>query len=133
MKNLNLIVLFLATLFFSCDKDKNQPESYVGKWELRHVLGVQVANSPDTFEKGNGNIVELSADNYKNIVDGVVVTEGTYTIEKESTEIDGTKFENSVTFGNENRKAFIKLSGNKLLICYGPTASDGYTNTYERL
>jgi len=133
MKKVNLLILVLSTLFFGCEKEKTQPESLVGTWELRHVLGVQIADAPSHFEKGNGSIIEFSTHEYQRIEDGTVVSEGTYEIVEESAEIDGTKFENRIIFDGDDRKVFIKLSGDELLISYGSTSHDGSTNTYEKM
>src|SRR5690606_33039214 len=112
----------LTSLLFACGKDKIQPESLVGTWELRHVLGVQIANAPSDFEKGNGNIIEFSSHDYKRIKDGGVVAEGTYKIVEESAEIDGVKYKNRIIFDNDDGKVFIKLAQNELFISTGSIA-----------
>jgi hypothetical protein len=131
MKNLVLVVL--VTLLFGCAKEDIKPEKLEGQWELRHMLGVQVAGAPSTFEKGNGSIIEFSGDRYKRINDGKVIDEGTYKIVEESAEIDGNKYENRIIFDDDEWKVFIKISGRSLQLCYGTIASDGFTNTYEKL
>lgn len=133
MKNLHFLILIFATLIFGCGKDKIQPESLEGKWEMRHILGGQIQDAPSDFEKGNGNIIEFSANEYQRIEDGVVISKGTYAIVEESAEIDGTKYESKIVFDDSDQKIFIKVLGNKLLVCHGPTASDGYTVTYEKM
>lgn len=133
MKNVNLIILFVATLFFGCGKEKLQPESLIGKWELRRVLGGQIADAPSHYEKGNGNIIEFSALEYHRIDDGMVVSKRHYEIVEESAEIDGTEFTNRIVFDDTDQKVFINLSGNKLLICLGPIAADGTTSAYEKM
>ena len=133
MRKVNFIILTLAVLLFGCDKEKIQPESLEGTWELRHVLGVQIENASPDYEKGNGNIIEFSTNGYQRIVDGKVIAEGTYKLVEESAEIDGTKFTNRIIFDDDDWKVFIKQLGNKLLICNGSTASDGSTETYEKI
>ncbi len=133
MKNLNLITIIFAVLLFGCKEDQVQPESLIGTWELRHVLGVQIAGAPSDFPKGNGSIIQFSADEYQRIEDGKVVSTGTYRIVKESAEIDGTKYDQRIIFDDDQWKTFIKLTGNKLLICSGTIAADGATATYEKI
>ncbi|MEH6305233.1 hypothetical protein RYH73_06235 [Olivibacter sp. CPCC 100613] len=133
MKNLHLLTLIFFALFFSCGKDKNRPESLGGKWELRHILGVQIKDAPSDFEKGNGNVIEFSANEYQRIENGTLVSKGTYAIVEESAEIDGTQYEHKIVFDDSDQKVFIKISGNQLLICLGPIASDGTTITYEKI
>ncbi len=135
MKNLNLIVIVLATLLFGCKKDEEaQVESLIGTWELRHVYGVQVAGAPADFEDGNGNIIQFSSDEYQMIADGKVVTKGTYSIVKiDGLEIDGTAYQYKFVFdGDTTWNTYFKLSGNTLAICVGSVASDGTTSTYEK-
>lgn len=131
MKNLVLVVLL--TLLFGCTKEDIKPEKLEGQWEMRHMLGVQIAGAPSHFEKGNGNIIEFSGNRYKKIYDGKVEKEGTYKIVEESAEIDGTKYENRIIFDDDEWKVFIKISGKSLQLCYGTIASDGFTNTYQKL
>jgi hypothetical protein len=133
MKKLHVLMLVLATLFFGCEKAKIEPESLEGKWELRHILGVQVADSPSDFEKGNGSTIEFSGNEYHITENGTVISKGTYVIVKESAEIDGTEYQNRIVFDNADQKIFIKLSNNKLLICRGSIAADGSTATYEKM
>ncbi|MGX5690391.1 hypothetical protein [Arcticibacter tournemirensis] len=133
MKNLNLIALVFAVLLFGCKEDEVQPESLIGTWELRHVLGGQIAGAPSDFPKGNGKIIQFSADEYQRIEDGKVVSTGTYRIVKESAEIDGTKYEQRIIFDDDQWKTFIRLTGNKILICSGTIAADGTTATYEKI
>lgn len=133
MKNLNLIVVLVAVLLFGCKKDEVQPESLIGTWELRHVLGVQVAGAPSDFPKGNGSIIQFSADEYQQIEKGKVISTGTYRIVKESAEIDGTKYDQRIIFDDDQWKTFIKLSGGDLLVCNGTIAADGTTATYEKV
>src|SRR5690606_22069742 len=113
------------------EKEKTQPQSLVGKWELRHVLGVQIADAPSQFEKGNGNIIEFSADEYQRVADGKVYAKGTYEIVQDTTEIDSTKYQSRIIFDASDWKVFIKVSGNKLHIRRGSIDADGTTNTNE--
>lgn len=132
MKNL-IIFALAAFLLLSCEKEEVRAESLKGAWELRHVLGIQVAGAPSHFEKGNGNVIEFSENGYKKTEKGKVIVEGTYTLAAESAKIDGTKFENSIDFDNGSYKVFVRISGNQLLISNGSIASDGVTSTYEKL
>ncbi|MHA4894884.1 hypothetical protein ACXZ1K_09040 [Pedobacter sp. PWIIR3] len=132
----NIIILAIITLLFSCKKENEdmQPENLLGKWEVRSILGVQVAGAPSQFAKGNGSIIEFSATNYKRIEGGKVITEGTYTIVDATADIDGNKYEKRILFDDEKDwRVFIKFSGKQLLICNGSIASDGSTVTYEKL
>lgn len=133
MKNLNLLVMVFALLLFSCKKDEVQPESLIGTWELRHVLGGQIANVPHDYPEGNGSIIQFSSSEYQIIAEGRVISKGTYHIVQDQAEIDGTSYKQQIIFDEEPEKAYIKLSGSKLLVCWGTIALDGYTNTYEKI
>lgn len=138
MKILNLIVICLITLLFSCKDDTHdiQPDTLIGTWEVRHILGVQVANAPSVFPKGNGQIIQFSASEYQEINDGKVISKGSYKIvDEQAAEIDGTTYTQRIVFEDKSVdwKVFIKLSGTKLSLCYGSIAHDGWTDTYEKI
>ena len=127
------MMLVLVTFLFSCQKKEIGPTSLEGTWELRHILGVQIAGAPSRFEKGNGRLIEFSQNRYRRIDNGQVIAEGTYKIVEESAEIDENKYENRIVFDDDAWKIFVKISGNKLLLCRGTIAADGTTSTYEKL
>lgn len=127
-------MLILLTLLFSCKKGEVGSETLKGKWEVRHILGVQVAGAPSKLEKGNGSIIEFSGENYMRIEGKKVISEGIYKITDGSGEVDGNKYEKRIIFNDDTDwRVFIKISGNQLLICNGSIASDGTTTTYEKL
>ncbi|WP_457288187.1 hypothetical protein [Pedobacter sp. UYP24] len=130
----NIIFLIALTLLFSCKKGEISPETLNGRWEVRHVLGVQVAGEPSELDKGNGSIIEFSGENYKKIENGVVITKGTFKITNEYGEVDGNRYEKRIIYDDDTDwRVLIKISGNKLIICNGSIASDGTTMTYEKL
>jgi hypothetical protein len=136
MKNLYLIVITIATLLLGCKKEEEDTvdavnHSIIGKWELRHIMGVQVAGAPSTFAKGNGDIILFSDDQYQRFVNGQLVAEGSYTIVQESANIDGTSYNYAVIYGG--LKWYYNTSRNKLKLSIGSVASDGVTVTYEKI
>jgi len=133
MKNLTLAILLLAIVLTGCKKEKALPTSVIGTWELRDVLGTQVAGAPSTFKVGNGNIIAFTDTEYQRINDGNVTGKGTYKIVDASAEIDGNTFNKAILYDNQGRKWYFKISGSKLLISPGSMASDGFTMTYQGL
>lgn len=133
MKKLILYVLMTTALLAGCKKDKASPQTIIGKWELRNILGAQIPNTPSTYKAGNGNIIEFTAGEFQNIQNGKVTSKRTYVIMDGSAEIDGTSYNKALIYDNEKLKWYFKLSGDKLIMSIGPIASDGVTLTYQKL
>ncbi|QNL48152.1 hypothetical protein H8S90_15215 [Olivibacter sp. SDN3] len=143
MKTLNLLIIALVTLFVSCGKDDNNLlevdlESIQGRWELRDRFGGQaVVSSPD-YEIPDSQVIEFDGQRFRRISDGVTYAEGTYEIvEVEVREIDGNEFSRKIIFNDETENGtsdqFVRLSGNRLILSMGSIASDGVTDTYEKI
>lgn len=122
-----------SALLVGCKKDKESPQTIVGGWELRSILGVQVAGTPSTYKAGNGNIIGFNNSEYQNIKDGKVISKKTYVIIKDAAEIDGTMYTDALKYNDERLKWHYKITGDKLMLSIGSIASDGVTLTYQRL
>jgi hypothetical protein len=131
MKNLILSLLVITALLAGCKKDKASPQSIVGKWELRDMLGAQVANVTPNYQAGNGNIIEFTATEMQRIESGKVTAKKNYVIIDESAEFDGTSYNKALVYDNEKLKWYFKLTGDKLMISIGSMAHDGATWTYQ--
>jgi hypothetical protein len=131
MKYFILPFLIIATLLTGCKKDKASPQSIVGKWELRNILGAQVPGTPSTYKAGNGNIIEFTANGFQNIQNGKVTSNRTYVIVNALADIDGNSYSQALIYDNEQTKWYFKISGDKLIMSVGPIASDGVTLTYQ--
>ncbi|WP_134087966.1 hypothetical protein [Olivibacter sp. XZL3] len=146
MKSLNLLLIALVALFVGCGKEDRDllevdSASIQGRWELRHVLGVQIADAPSDFEAGNGNIIEFDGQRFRQISqyeEEAVTSDGTYeVVEVEPIEIDGTKYRRKIIFTSESEHRtsdqFVKISGNKLMLSTGSRSHDGSTATYDKI
>jgi len=143
MKNLKLLLITLVTLFVSCGKEDRDllevdSASIEGRWELRHVLGVQIADAPSDFEAGNGIIMEFDGQRYHQIANEAPHIEGTYeVVEVEPIEIDGTEYKRKIIFTSESEHRtsdqYVKILGNKLMLSTGSRAHDGSTATYDKI
>lgn len=124
----------LAALLTGCKKDKASSHSVVGKWELRNILGVQIANMPSVYKAGNGNIIEFTDTEFQNIQNGKTISKRTYVIVDASADIDGNSYSKALIYdNNEHSKWYFKISGDKLTMSVGPMASDGVTTTYQKV
>lgn len=128
-----LIMFFFITLGFACQTEEVQPETLEGTWELRHILGVQVAGAPSQFKKGNGSIIRFVGNKYERIEAGKVLMAGAFTIIKDSAEVDGNKYANKIIYDDQAWGDHIKITGKQMLICTGTIAADGTTSTYEKI
>jgi len=133
MKHLVLYFLMTTALLTGCKKDKASPQTIIGKWELRNILGAQVPNTPYTYKAGNGNIIEFTAGEFQNVQNGNVTSKRTYMIVDGHAEIDGNSYSKAIIYDNETLKWYFKISGDKLIMSMGPIASDGVTLTYQKL
>lgn len=64
IKTLLCLVIFAVA---GCDKEAEiVPDTDLfGTWELRHVLGIQIAGTSPDFPAGNGNLVKFDGDKYE--------------------------------------------------------------------
>jgi hypothetical protein len=135
MKYLVLSIMIAVASLAGCKKEKELPQSIIGKWEVRHVSGgqVQVSNKSPYSKPGNGYIIEFSESRFKQSQNGNVTSEGTYTLIKDSANIDGNSYHSALFFNNETLKRYAKVSGDKLMLSIGSIASDGTTATYQKI
>lgn len=135
MKNINLVLLLLAgsLLIGACKKNEMKPARLEGSWELRHILGVQVAGAPSDYARGNGDIIKFKGNKYQRFLDGEEIFSGTFEISEGKADIDGTRYSSVIVFDGKTWQSYIKIEGKKLRICSGTIAADGTTMTYEKM
>lgn len=121
----------LLVLITSACSDKNQGVSLDGTWELRHVIGIQVAGVSPDFKPGNGNIYKFKDQTFEKWSDGARISSGTFKLNKEDLPINNNKANYSLLL-DDHTKTYIKLSGNELVVFNGQVAADGTESTYER-
>lgn len=128
-------MLVAIVILGGCEKENKESDSQsvVGRWELRHILGVQIPNMPADYGKGNGRLIEFTDTEYKYIENGKVTYTEKYRLANESMEIDGTRYERVFYAGKNDFKNYFKITGKKIMISNGTQAADGTTRTYERL
>lgn len=115
-------------------------QAIAGTWELRHIMGVQVANAPSDFAPGNGYIITFDGLKYLKTEEGKVLDSGTYTLEKKHTEVDFEKYNDVMVLNSDankehpeyNWRVSVKIVDDRLLMAYGSIASDGFTLTYQK-
>lgn len=135
MKNCFKALLYILIFSFAgCDKDANIDAKLQGSWELRHMLGIQIAGMSPDFPPENGHIVKFEDDSYQIYDKGKLLLSTTFKIESEQREIDGTVYSEKIVYLDSGYKTsvFFKISGNTLKICYGSIAVDGGTSTYRK-
>lgn len=124
-----LMVIFIAS---GCKKAISE-ENISGTWEFRGSIGGMLPNANPKAAPGNGNILKFEGNNYQFITDGKVNRIGTYTIFKETKDINNSTANGYLMFDERNEKIYISLNKRKLVIFYGSIAADGVEVTYERL
>jgi hypothetical protein len=133
MKYFIIFFFIVTSILTGCKKERELPQSLLGKWEVRHVSGSQVATKPSALKAGNGDIIEFSDSQFQRFQNGKVISKGTYILIKDSTKIDGIEYADALIYNNESLKHYVNVSGNKLMISIGSIAFDGMTVTYERM
>jgi hypothetical protein len=132
---LTLLIIAIVT-FSSCKKDKNKTEdgNPIGTWELRHVNGVQIPGAPSDFKPGNGEIVQISQTNFKQISGGKVVSDQKYTVVKKEATINFDKVSYQIIFADETAfNPYFKISDDgKLTLYYGNIVADGVEQVYQK-
>jgi len=133
--SLKIALILMVFTFVSCDKEERLQSKLEGTWELRHIEGgYRPANSPSDYEPGNGNILIFDGNKfqYKHGVQAAI--NGTYTVIKEETEVNGEKLSHKIVFQSDQNigDPFFKISGDKLRLYYGHIAADGFVSTYEK-
>ncbi|WP_316741040.1 hypothetical protein [Pedobacter antarcticus] len=129
--SLFLKIGLLLVLFTSACANKNQSLYLDGTWELRHVIGIQVAGVSPDFKPGNGNLYKFRDDTYEKWSDGARVSSGTFKLAKEDLPINNNKANYSLLLDDQT-KTYIKLSRSQLVIFNGQVAADGTESTYEK-
>src|SRR5687768_15263299 len=109
MKTFYTLLLLVCITFFGCKKEElgsgnDTLETLTGTWELRHILGVQVANAPSDFLPGNGLIITFEGSGYRKTSNGKVLDSGTYTLEKKYSQIDGEEYESIMILNSDANK-----------------------------
>jgi hypothetical protein len=129
------LVLFCA--LSSCKKDTvSSATTLNGSWELRYVVGIQVANADPNFKPGNGNIYTFDNGKYQIYQQSKVVDSGTYVIQKDERQINNNTSTHSVQITSKvysSRNLYIKLSASTLIVFDGVIAADGIEATYEKI
>lgn len=135
MKHLFKIFSLLVMLtLISCDKEEQLENNLEGSWELRHVLGVQIAGASPDHLPGNGHIIKFEGNNYQALSKGAVVSSGTFLLIKDETEIDGAKYSFKIDFDQKlDLDMYVKVSGRTLKTSVGSITHDGFTLTYAKL
>lgn len=128
----SLIIILLSTVLMSC-KTKSLESQLNGRWELRHVKGIQVANVSPDFAKGNGYILKFNNGKLEKYANGKLEEEEDYTVKQEKTRINDTEVMYSILFKKNNLTKHFNLSGQNLVIFDGEIAADGTESTYEKL
>ena len=135
MKNLFILCIAAAlTISTGCDKESPDFSGLQGTWELRHILGVQIAGAPSDFPPGNGHLVKFIGDTFEMHEQGKLMLSSAFNVKRDELEIDGERYSFKFVYQDSgHEKAWhVKVSGNKLLMSLGSTASDGVTVTYEK-
>ncbi|HEY0895908.1 MAG TPA: hypothetical protein VGE15_05100 [Sphingobacteriaceae bacterium] len=129
-----LLILFSGMVMLGCKKE-NVEKSIVGTWELRNVAGGQLPVDPSVIAPGSGSLITFSDDGYERRVKGTVVSSGSYSLRKESANVNGDNADYRIVFDDQSSaiKSYISLSGNTLKIHYGEIALDGIQETYKRI
>jgi len=120
--------LLLITVV-SCKKEASVA-SLNGTWELKSVVGGQLAASPSTDK----HVIQLRfADQRYEKYDNDQLTEsGTYTVTAEKKAINDNQANYYLTTQGDN-KQYIKLSTNELVVFVGQIAADGVEMHYTKL
>ena len=124
-----LLVICLLFLFEGCKKSQNPiPTGIVGNWELSLEVGGIVGITH--YAPGNGNILQLNADNtYQRFSQGSLTNHGTYQIIKNSIKIGTNKFD-GIYYDHSTTGGMIQLQGDTLTI--GMDYDDGIATSYIR-
>jgi hypothetical protein len=134
MKNIkNLGLLFVLLLGFAGCKKENFDTSINGTWELRHVLGGQIAGASPDIAKGNGDIYKFDGKNYERFNNGKSIEKGTFTLTRENLPVNNSNANGSIVFSGFPIKCPVNLSKKKLVIFIGMIAADGIESTYEKI
>ncbi len=135
MKLLILSLLITVSLLTACKKQNSESSSQtlVGRWELRQIIGSQIANAQTKFGRGNGRVVEFTETEYRNLENDKLTYADTYQLATASQEIDGRFFDQVFITGKYNFKNYFTIKGKMLTISNGTMAADGVTLIYERL
>lgn len=126
----------LATIFLSCNKDKNtDSRGLTGSWEIRSsVGGLRVSGGGSTYAPGNGYIQQFTDSKYYLYQNGQSLGDsGTYKIEKNATNAYGQKMDKLTYITNNNRVVYFQIAGDTLTIYDGIIAADGTVSKYVPL
>jgi hypothetical protein len=133
MKNLVKLALILLLTFvaLSCKKESSI-SNLNGTWELRSVVGGQLAGASPIIAAKNGNQFKFNQQNYERYVDGKLIESGTFTLKAVKVKINNDEANFSM-LTNTNLQQYIKLSSNDLVIFTGVIAADGFESHYIKL
>jgi len=127
-----LFILLLLIILAGC-KTKSLESKLNGKWELRHVKGIQVANVDPNFPKGNGYILKFDNGKLEKYAKGKLEEVDDYTVKEEKTRINNSEVMYSIFFKKANSTKHFNISDQKLIIFDGELAADGTEFAYEKL
>lgn len=139
MKDIILLVSvgLLATIFLSCNKDKNSDSrGLTGSWEIRYSEGgLRVSGGGlKTYPPGNGYIQQFTDSKYYLYQNGQSLGDsGTYKIEKDATTPYGQKMDKLTYITNNNRVVYYQIAADTLTIYDGNIAADGTVSKYVPL
>ncbi|RYY05843.1 MAG: hypothetical protein EOP43_07940 [Sphingobacteriaceae bacterium] len=145
MKIFYSLFLLACVTLLGCKKEglsvATDTAKLTGTWELRHTLGVQIANAPSDFAAGNGSVITFENSRYDKISQGKVYDSGTYSIEEKQSQVDGEEYNKVMILNSDanknnpdkNWRVSFKIVNDQLLMAYGSIASDGFTDTYKKL
>ena len=129
----SLILLVVGMASFSGCNSSDSIESKInGRWELRHVTGIQVANVDPNFPKGNGNILKFDNGQLERFTANKLMGTDTYTIKEEKKKINNSEAQYTLIFKDKSEK-HIGFSEGKLILFDGEIAADGTESIYEKL
>jgi hypothetical protein len=133
MKNVLKLALGLLLVLsvLSCKKEVSV-SNLNGTWELRYLVGGQIATASPNYEPGNGNRIIFKQQKFERYDDGRLVESGTFTLTPEKAKVNNEVANFSLITDN-NLKQYIKLSPKDLVIFTGVVAADGTEAHYVKL
>lgn len=129
MKQLVLPSLLLL-LLVACKKNEDLPPSISGTWEIRRF--VDPWNNKE-YSPGNDTLIKFTGNQYQRTIDGQIVQQGTYQLEKD--ELLNNEMGNRIIYdGNTNiARSFYRIEGNQLTLIADPLLMDGAVIYYHRI
>lgn len=129
------IILCLCLVFIVLSCKKKSPEPNVndleGRWELRHVAGVQIQGAIGDYIPGNGNVLVFNGQTFKQYIASKLVDSGTYSLQKANMMVNTNQANYSISFNNAQK--YVNFSGSQLIVFDGTIAADGTESTYKKM